>query len=155
MRSFVRIVLMVVVESVLMLYLFTLHSQLFGLPRLATTQSLFLLIITYALAISLFAELLARVIGSREGAFGWILWGSVPLLMLSGISIPSSNFSPILGSLSQLFASTPAIKAYIALQTMGAGSARVEEYLQHLIALSSLYLLLLIATRYIQTQKNR
>lgn len=142
MTSTARVAAVTVVESVMLLYLSTLHSELFGVPHLSSVGQLLPLLLLYSLSVALLSEFVAGLVTQREEIFGWVLWLSVPMLMISGVSLPEQHLPTLLRMAGALLPSTPAIEAYVRMQSMGAGLSDVMDCLSHLMLLSVLYMML-------------
>ena len=94
--------------------------RLFHFPQLATWQSLVQLMIPYTLACIFYGMLVSCMVKYRENVMLLVVFISVPLLFLSGVSWPQSNIPSYWQGVSWLFPSTFGIRAYIRLNTMGA-----------------------------------
>ena len=94
--------------------------RLFHFPQLATWQSLVQLMIPYTLACIFYGMLVSCMVKYRENVMLLVVFISVPLLFLSGVSWPQNNIPSYWQGVSWLFPSTFGIRAYIRLNTMGA-----------------------------------
>ncbi len=121
------------------LYLFTLHYRLFDLPMRGATGSILLILLLYLVAVILSGRVLASLFHRRIDPLLWLLWGSIPILLLSGASIPSEAIPSWVQWLAALLPSTPAIRAFVASQSMGATLQELHPELLHLLLLLLLY----------------
>ena len=94
--------------------------RLFHFPQLATWQSLCQLLLPYTLACIFFGMMVSCMVKYRENVMLLVVFISVPLLFLTGVSWPQSNIPGYWQGVSWLFPSTFGIRAYIRLNTMGA-----------------------------------
>lgn len=94
--------------------------SLFHFPQLATWQSLVKLMLPYTLACIFFGMVVSCMVKYRENVMLLVVFISVPLLFLIGVSWPQSNIPSYWQGVSWLFPSTFGARAYIRLNTMGA-----------------------------------
>ncbi len=121
------------------LYLFTLHYRLFDLPMHGATGATLLILLLYLVGAILSGRVVASLFHHRIDALLWLLWGSIPILLLSGASVPSEALPRPMQYLAALLPSTPAIRAFVALQSMGATLHELLPELLHLLLLLLLY----------------
>ena len=60
----------------------------------------------------------------RENSLPLLLWTSIPILMLSGVSYPQQGIPDWFFNLGQLFPSSHGVNGFIRIQTMGLRSPR-------------------------------
>jgi len=101
------------------LYLSVLVPRFFSFPALAHWQDLLVMMIPYVLACVFFGMTMSCLVRYRENVMLIIVFVSVPLLFLSGVSWPQSNIPGVWQGISWLFPSTFGIRAYVRLNTMG------------------------------------
>ncbi len=94
--------------------------HLFHFPQLATWQSLVHLMLPYTLACIFFGMMVSCMVKYRENVMLLVVFISVPLLFLTGVSWPQSNIPGYWQGVSWLFPSTFGARAYIRLNSMGA-----------------------------------
>ena len=94
--------------------------RLFHFPQLATWQSLLTLMIPYTLACIFFGMMVSCMVKYRENVMLLVVFISVPLLFMTGVSWPQSNIPGYWQGVSWLFPSTFGARAYIRLNSMGA-----------------------------------
>lgn len=121
------------------LYLFAVHYRLFGLPMNGATGPVVLFLALYLTAAVAFGLALSTLFRTREAPLLWLLWCSIPLLMLSGISYPRESMPGWLYGLGQLVPSSHAIDGFVRLQSMGASPREVGEAIGWLAALTLFY----------------
>jgi len=104
--------------------------HLFHFPQLATWQSLAHLMLPYTLACIFFGMMVSCMVKYRENVMLLVVFISVPLLFLTGVSWPQSNIPSYWQGVSWLFPSTFGARAYIRLNSMGANFYDVKtEYI--------------------------
>jgi len=94
--------------------------RLFHFPQLATAYSLLCLMLPYTLACIFFGMMVSCTVKYRENVMLIVVFVSVPLLFLTGVSWPQSNIPSYWQGVSWLFPSTFGARAYIRLNSMGA-----------------------------------
>ncbi len=94
--------------------------HLFHFPQLATWQKLVTLMLPYILACIFFGMMVSCMVQYRENVMLLVVFVSVPLLFLTGVSWPQSNIPGYWQGVSWLFPSTFGARAYIRLNSMGA-----------------------------------
>lgn len=94
--------------------------RLFHFPQLATWQPLLLMMLPYTLACIFFGMVVSCIVKYRENVMLLMVFVSVPLLFLSGVSWPQSNIPGFWQGASWVFPSTFGIRAYVRLNSMGA-----------------------------------
>ena len=94
--------------------------RLFHFPQLATAGSLLCLMVPYILACTFFGMMVSCTVKYRENVMLIVVFVSVPLLFLIGVSWPQSNIPGYWQGVSWLFPSTFGARAYIRLNSMGA-----------------------------------
>jgi ABC-2 type transport system permease protein len=94
--------------------------HIFGFPQLATWQSLLAIMFPYLLACIFFGMAVSCMVKYRENVMLLMVFISVPLLFMSGVSWPLSNIPSYWQGVSWLFPSTFGVRAYVRLNSMGA-----------------------------------
>ncbi len=100
--------------------------RLFHFPQLATWQSLLTIMLPYTLACIFFGIVVSCLVKYRENVMLLMVFASVPMLFLTGISWPQSNIPSWLQGVSWLFPSTFGARAYVRLNSMGATMSDVS-----------------------------
>jgi ABC-2 type transport system permease protein len=94
--------------------------RLFNFPHLATWQTLFHLMLPLTLACIFFGMVVSCLVKYRENVMLLVVFISVPLLFMTGVSWPQSNIPGVWQGVSWLFPSTFGARAFVRLNTMGA-----------------------------------
>ena len=115
--------------------------RLFHFPQLVELSGLALFILPYLLAAVMFAITLSALAHQRESIILIIVFTSVPMLFLSGVSWPASAIPWYWKTLGALIPSTPAINGFVRLSSMGASLPEVVREWHHLWWLAGGYTL--------------
>ena len=94
--------------------------RIFHFPQLATWQSLLTIMVPYTLACIFFGIVMSCLVKYRENVMLIMVFVSVPLLFLTGVSWPQNNIPGWLQGISWLFPSTFGARAYVRMNSMGA-----------------------------------
>ena len=111
--------------AVLGTYLTLVVPHLFGFVSMVSWTTLFGFLLPYTLACIFFALALSRMVRYRENVMLLVVFTSVPLLFLTGVSWPQSNIPAFWQGVSWLFPSTFGVRAFLRLSSMGATLADV------------------------------
>jgi ABC-2 type transport system permease protein len=93
--------------------------RLFHFPCLAHWQDLLTMMLPYTLACIFFGITVSCLVRYRENVMLLMVFVSLPLLFMSGVSWPQSNIPGVWQGVSYLFPSTFGIRAYIRMNSMG------------------------------------
>ena len=93
--------------------------RLFHFPCLAHWQDLLAIMLPYTLACIFFGMTVSCLVRYRENVMLIIVFVSVPLLFLTGVSWPQTEIPGFWQGVSSLFPSTFGVRAYIRLNSMG------------------------------------
>ena len=110
----------VMVYAVMGAYLSMVVPRLFSFPCLAHWQDLLWMMIPYILASIFFGMTVSCIVRYRENVMLLMVFISVPLLFMSGVSWPQAAIPGAWQGVSWLFPSTFGSRAYIRLNSMGA-----------------------------------
>ena len=114
-----------VVSSTTATLALTIPYYLLGYPMRGSIMTLAALVAPYLLACTMLGIALSTLFRRRESAILWLLWSSIPILMLSGVSYPASAMPDVLRILGSLLPSSHAIEAFIRVRDMGASIAEI------------------------------
>lgn len=144
----VRAVPYLIAHSLSIAYLLLVHYPLFQLPSQGDGVHLIAILLPFLLATIFLGITLSTLFRYRENALLFLFSLSIPILMLSGWSVPDLCFPDWMRSLSKIFPSTPAIDAFLRLQTAGVGFDKVHGPFLHLWVLAGIYYLTACAGMY-------
>ena len=108
------------IYAVMGAYLTLVVPRIFSFPQLAHWQDLLLLMLPYVLACIFFGMIVSCIVRYRENVMLLMVFVSVPLLFMTGISWPQESIPTFWQSISWLFPSTFGVRAYVRLASMGA-----------------------------------
>lgn len=102
--------------------------HIFSLVQILHFKDFLLFIVPYLLDCIFFATTFSFLVRQRENVLLFVVFTSVPLLFMSGVSWPISNIPAGWNILSWLFPSTFGIRAFVKMNTLGAvfGDIRPE-----------------------------
>lgn len=106
--------------------------RLFHFPQLATWQTLVTMMLPYTIACIFFGMMVSCMVKYRENVMLLVVFISVPLLFMTGVSWPQSSIPGVWQGVSWLFPSTFGARAYIRLNSMGADVSDVA-YEYHIL----------------------
>ena len=107
------------VYMVMAAYLTMVVPRLFSFLTLIHWQELLQLMIPYLLACVFFGMTVSCLVRYRENVMLLMVFVSLPLLFLTGVSWPQSNISGFWQGVSWLFPSTFGVRAFVRMNTMG------------------------------------
>lgn len=105
---------------VLAIYMFTVVTDMFILPKLGHYTTFIAFIIPYLLACIFLAMVLSAFVYRREDSILLLVFLSVPMLFLSGLSWPAAAMPEFWKYISYLFPSTFGMNGYVKITAMGA-----------------------------------
>ncbi|MGM9698577.1 MAG: ABC transporter permease [Prevotella sp.] len=108
------------IYSVMAAYLTLVVPRLFSFTSLPNAASLIAIMLPYLLACIFFGITVSCMVRYRENVILLVVFMSVPLLFVSGVSWPQSNIPAVWECLSWLFPSTFGIRSFVRVNTMGA-----------------------------------
>ena len=143
-----------IISALVSLYLLVGIPRFFLFPALAGLRELVCMCLPLILSVIFFSISLSWLVRQRENVMLMVVFASVPLLFLSGISWPQSATSPFWQTFASLFPSTFGIRAFVRVNTMGASIHEISSEIQALWIQTVLYgLLAYLSTR--EEMKNR
>ena len=113
--------------------------QVFGFPFNGRVGDVALLMLLYIVASSALAQALSNLFTRREAPILTLLWSSVPILLLAGVSYPREAFPEWLYAVGRLFPSSSAVDGFISLNTMGASLQNIKPEVVNIAILAFLY----------------
>lgn len=127
---------------VLAIYMFTIVTDMFTLPKLGHYETFVAFIVPYLLACIFLAMVLSAFIYRREDSILLLVFLSVPMLFLSGLSWPSAAMPEFWKYVSYLFPSTFGMNGYVRIASMGASLADIRTEYMALWIQAGVYFLL-------------
>ena len=108
------------VYAVMGAYLVMAVPKMFSFLQIASWQSLLALMVPYLLACIFFGMTVSCLVRYRENVILLMVFISLPLLFLTGVSWPQSSIPGVWQGVAWLFPSTFGVRAYMRLNSMGA-----------------------------------
>ena len=130
------------VYAVLTAYLLLIVPHMFSFTAIGQWQTLLAFILPYLLACIFFGMVVSCLVRFRENVMLLIVFVSIPLLFLSGISWPQSSIPAFWQSVSWLFPSTFGIRGFVRINEMGATLSDVQTEYQLLWIHTAVYFVL-------------
>ena len=106
--------------SVMLAWITLIVPRLFGFVSLVHGYDLLMFLLPYLLACIAFAITASTLVRYRESVILVVVFTSVPLLFISGVSWPQSNIPSVWQGVSWMFPSTFAIRGFVRMSSMGA-----------------------------------
>ncbi len=106
-------------------YLSMAVPRMFSFPQLANGSTLFLMLLPYTIACIFFGMTVSCLVRYRENVMLLMVFVSVPLLFLTGVSWPQSSIPGAWQGVSWLFPSTFGVRAFIRVNSMGASFSQI------------------------------
>ena len=125
-------------------FMLTVHYSLFDYPMRASWWRCVAVIAPYLLAVIFLAQALGSLFRRRESSILWLLWLSIPFLLVSGVSLPPQAFPRWLYVIGKAVPSSSAVEAWIAIQSRGASLSDIAPQLTLLWCLVVFYGILAI-----------
>lgn len=120
-------------------FMLTVHYSLFDYPMRGVWWRCVAVVAPYLLAVILLAQAVGSLFRHRESSILWLLWLSVPFLLVSGASLPRQAFPEWLYIVGRVVPSSSAVEAWIAVQSRGASLRDVAPELTTLWLLVAIY----------------
>ena len=135
--------------AVMLAWITLVVPHIFGFVSMVHAWDLFLFLLPYLVACSFFAITASEMVRYRENVILVVVFTSLPMLFISGISWPQSSISGFWQGVSCIFPSTFAIRGFVRMNSMGALlSDCVTEYVAlWILAIVYLAFSLIIAIR--------
>lgn len=108
------------IYAVVTVYLACVIPQIFSFMQIARPVDLISLLVPFVIACIFFAMTVTSMVRYRENVILIVVFMSVPLMFISGLSWPQSNISWWWQSVSWLFPSTFGIQGFVRISEMGA-----------------------------------
>ena len=129
--------------------------RLFSLPQLGNPWEVGLFVLPYTVACIFFAITVSVLVRQREMCILLIVFTSVPLLFISGLSWPGSAIPGVWKAVSYLFPSTFGIRGFVSMNNMGASLADVRHEWNMLCVQSVVYCLTACAAYAVTVRDSR
>ena len=112
---------------------------IFGFPNAGKPLDVVVLMALYIAAVSALGLALSHLFKRREAPLMLLIWSSVPILLLAGVSYPHEAFPEWLYLLGRIFPSSSAVDAFVMVGTAGASLSDVCGDIAELALLATIY----------------
>ena len=129
----------ILISAVVASYILTIHYHLYGYPMNGRPLTVIALMLPYILACILLGIALSTLFTRRENSLLLMLWTSLPILLLSGISYPWEAMPGWMVALGKIFPSSHAVRAFVRVQDMGASFEEILPEIRCLWRLVAVY----------------
>jgi len=129
------------IYALLCVYMLGMIPEWFGYGQSADLCELIALITPFILSSIFMGLTLSVIFKNRESSMMLYLFTSIPLLFLSGIIWPLSNFSPVWLTVREIFPSSNAIFGYIKMNSLGASIFETRKEILSLWIQTGIYFL--------------
>lgn len=113
--------------------------RIFGFPMNGRAGDIIAFMVPYLLACIFLSIAVSTLFRSRESSLLLLLWTSIPILLLSGVSYPREAIPDWLYTFGKIFPSSSGVEGFIRLQTMGASFIEVMPQVKLLWILTIIY----------------
>ena len=127
------------IYAVTTLYVLSLHYRMFNYPMNGSPWTVVLFMIPYLAACIFMGIAVSTLFRYRENSLLLLLWTSIPVLMLSGASLPPQAIPDWLYTFGKIFPSSSGVNAFVRIQTMGASFDEVLPEIRTLWCLTVIY----------------
>ena len=121
-------------------YLAMAVPRMFSFPQMAEGTTLLLMLLPYTIACIFFGMTVSCLVRYRENVMLLMVFVSVPLLFLTGVSWPQSSIPGAWQGVSWLFPSTFGVRAFIRVNSMGASISQILPEIRILWIQAAVYL---------------
>ncbi|MBR1725922.1 MAG: ABC transporter permease [Muribaculaceae bacterium] len=121
-------------------YLSMAVPRMFSFPQLADGWTLFVMLLPYTLACIFFGMCVSSLVRYRENVMLLMVFVSVPLLFLTGVSWPQSSIPGMWQGVSWIFPNTFGVRAFIRVNSMGASVSQILPEIRILWIQAAVYL---------------
>ena len=120
-------------------YVLGVHYRLFHFPMNGSAGAVAVIMALYVAACIAMGIAVSTLFRYRENSLLLLLWTSIPILMLSGASLPREAIPDWLYAFGQIFPSSHGVQGFIRVQSMGANLEEVMPEVRNLWILTLIY----------------
>ena len=120
-------------------YVLGVHYRLFHFPMNGSAGAVAVIMALYVAACIAMGIAVSTLFRYRENSLLLLLWTSIPVLMLSGVSFPKEGMPEWLFNLGKLLPSSHGVNGFIRIQTMGASLGEAFAEVKWLVILTIVY----------------
>lgn len=148
MSVFAKLLVYIAIYGINLIIILGVLWPLFGFPYNGKTIDVIVVMMLYIIASSALALTISHLFKRREAPLMLLLWSSIPILLLAGVSYPMQAFPKWLYLIGRVFPSSSAVNAYVNIGTAGASLSDVATDIYTLLALAILYIITAIVMEY-------
>ena len=120
-------------------YVLGVHYRLLHFPMNGSAGAVAVIMTLYVAACIAMGIAVSTLFRYRENSLLLLLWTSIPVLMVSGVSFPKEGIPEWLFNLGKLLPSSHGVNGFIRIQTMGASLGEVFAEVKWLVILTIVY----------------
>ena len=152
---FAKILTYLIIYGVNLIIILGVLWPIFGFPYEGRTVDVVVVFALYITASVALGISLSHLFSKREAPLMLLLWSSIPILLLAGVSYPKEAFPEWLHLLGRVFPSSSAVNAYVYIGTAGASLGNVMTDIVTLVVLSIVYICLAFFAEKISAKSMR
>lgn len=130
------------IYAVTLLYILGIHYKVFHFPMHAPFGQIALFLTPYVLSCIFMGIAVSTLFRYREHSLLYLLWTSIPMLLLTGASIPVEAIPSWLYTAGKIFPTSSGVPGFVRMQSMGAGLGEVWPEFTTLWILCGVYFVL-------------
>ena len=113
---------------------------IFDFPNMGSTTNVVILLLIYMVSATTLGIATSYLFTRRESPLMLLLWSSIPILLIAGVSYPYEALPEWLYTIGRILPSSSAVDAFIEINSMGASLEDVSSEITTLLALAAIYL---------------
>ena len=152
---FAKILTYLIIYGVNLIIILGILWPIFGFPYEGRTVDVVVVFALYITASVALGISLSHLFSKREAPLMLLLWSSIPILLLAGVSYPKEAFPEWLHLLGRVFPSSSAVNAYVNIGTAGDSLSNVMTDIVTLVVLSIVYICLAFFAEKISAKSMR
>lgn len=139
-----KVLVYTIIYGINLIFILGFIWNIFGFANIGNTLHVTLFLILYIISALSLAMLFSQLFHKRESPLMILLWSSVPVLLLAGVSYPREAFPEWLFDIGRLLPSSSGVNGFIALASRGATLSEIREEVFTLVILTIIYITLAI-----------
>ena len=139
-----KVLVYIVIYGINLIVILGVVWTLFGFPYNGRTVDVAILMFIYIVSATALALSLSHLFKRRESPLMLLLWSSVPVLLLAGVSYPKEAFPELLYLFGRLLPSSSAVNAFVEIGTAGVSLAEVKDDIYTIMILALIFLIIAV-----------
>lgn len=148
-----KVLVYTIIYGINLIFILGFIWNIFGFANIGNTLHVTMFLILYIISALSLAMLFSLLFHKRESPLMLLLWSSVPVLLLAGVSYPREAFPEWLFDIGRLLPSSSGVNGFIALASRGATLYEIREEVFTLVILTIIYITLTIFINKIRINK--